>query len=124
MPVQPRTRRWYILLGVMLAQTVTIIVMLVIGNSLRDQVSEQREGARLAEVATCYAAARGRPRLITILRALEHGIEESARDEVRDLTDEYEARTPMIGDCDRLAARYGFDPADFPPPTPRGEEGK
>lgn len=109
-----------------LAMTIALIVVSVIARDAQVRVKEQVRDTRVAEVAACFAAARGRPRLILILRALAGTLDSDAagRKAIRELTDEYEQVTPLVSDCTRLAVLYHLDPADFPPPTPRGEESK
>ena len=105
---------------------IALIVVSLIAWDARRDINEQVRDTRVAEVAACYASARGRPRLIVILRALATVIDKDlvARKTIREFIDEYEQRTPLEVDCTELALTYRLDPAEFPPPTPRGEEGR
>jgi hypothetical protein len=114
----------YFLYGVLVAQSVMLIVLGLLALSLRSQVHEQQDDSRFAETATCYAAARGRPKLIVILRGIAAKLDPDPRRTTLEFIDQYEASTPLVEDCDALAEKYGLSSDDFPPPTPRGEEGK
>lgn len=119
-----RKARWWFVLGVMGGMLIALIVVSLIAWDARRDINEQVRDTRVAEVAACYASARGRPRLIVILRAIAASIQDDsvARATIRDFIAEYEQRTPLEVDCDELAINYRLDPAEFPPPTPRGEE--
>lgn len=121
-----RKARWYTVLGLFVGMTIALIIVSFIARDAQVKVNEQVRDTRVAEVAACYAAARGRPRLIVILRAIAASIQDDAvaRQTVREFIQEYEQRTPLVSDCTALAMTYRLDPAEFPPPTPRGEESR
>lgn len=118
-----RKGRWYVVLGLFLGMTVALVVVSVIARDAQVKVNEQVRDTRVAEVAACYASARGRPRLIRILRSISGTLDEGGKAALNGLINDYEQRTPLVADCDALAVAYRLDPAEFPPPTPRGEEG-
>lgn len=126
-----RSNRWYFVLGMMGALFIMVVVLSIIGFGLRAQVHDlqadaraEKLAARTAEVATCYASARGRPRLIVILRLLANTAERDpiGRAAVDEFIMEYENSTPTLAECDKRAVENGFSPKDFPPSN-RGEEG-
>lgn len=140
MPDSGRSKRWWFLLGAIGALSVTVAVLSVIGFRLRSELSETRsrvtelEAERIAEdaskrtaaVAACYASARGRPRLIVILRLLAQTAERDAvaLAAVESVIMDYETSTPTVPECDRRARANGLDPKDFPPTRGRGESGR
>ena len=126
MPDTGRKSRWYGTLGMIIGLTIALVVVTVIARDAQVKVNEQVRNTRVAETAACFAAARGRPRLIMVLRALSGQLADDAvgREALEALIDEYEQRTPLVTDCETLAESYHLDPADFPPPTARGEENR
>ena len=104
--------------------TVALVVVSVIARDAQVKVNEQVRDTRVAEVAACFASARGRPRLIRILRSISGTLDVGGRAALNGLINDYEQRTPLVGDCTDLALAYRLDPAEFPPPTPRGEEAR
>ena len=126
MPDSGRKARWYLTLGMLVGMTIALVVVTVIARDAQVKVNEQVRATRVAEVAACFAAARGRPRLIIVLRALSAQLADDAvgRGALNDLINDYESSTPLVSDCVGLAETYRLDPAEFPPSTPRGEEGK
>ena len=125
----PRLRKfaWPFTIGLLVA---LLILTLTLGALIRDarrDVSTLQAAGRTAEVATCYASARGRPQLIVILRLIA-GLAESSTDPeivkgaatVNQAVDGYDANTPSVAQCDMLARDRGLDPKDFPPPRPPG----
>lgn len=122
--------RWF-LIGAVAVLALIVVVLSIIGFSLRQKVTNLERDARAeklatstAEVATCYAAARGRPRLIIILRLLQTTAERDvvAQAAIRETIDEYQMATPTVLECDKRAIEAGFRPEDFPSAN-RGEEG-
>lgn len=125
------SNRWHFLLGMIGALLIMVAILAFVGFGLRAQVSRLEADARAeklatktAEVATCYAQARGRPRLIVILRLLATTAERDpiASEAVEGFIMDYENSTPTIAECDKRAVEAGFSPKDFPPSN-RGEEG-
>jgi hypothetical protein len=112
--------------------SVMVIFLSVVGFRLRQDVDDARArltalevkavaenaASRTTEVGTCYSQARGRPRLITILRLLGSTAERDpvGRAAVNSMIMEYEESTPTVAECDKLAAEHGLDPEDFPAP--------
>ena len=119
-----RQGRWYVTLGLFLGMGIALVVVSVIARDAQVKVNEQVRDTRVAEVAACYASARGRPRLIRILRSISGTLDEGGKAALTGLINDYERRTPLVRDCDELAVAYHLDPAEFPPPTPRGEEAR
>ena len=126
-----RSNRWYFVLGMMGALFIMVVVLSIIGFSLRQRVvsleatqREEQVAAKTAELATCYAQARGRPRLIVILRLLATTAERDpvGLEAVESFIMDYENSTPTVRECDKRAVEAGFSPKDFPPSN-RGEEG-
>lgn len=119
MPERLLRRRWilYGAIGLLLGLAIATTVSLVLLYFVRGDVEQQKREGKLAEVATCYAAARGRPSLIVILRLIS-GIagDQAERDVVDQFIDRYEGNTPTVTECDELAAMRGFSPEDFPAP--------
>lgn len=114
---------WPLVIGLLIGlsiTTVTIsIVMYVQYGQLDDaerKVAGLEAAGTTAEVATCYASARGRPRVIVILRGLAQKLDNDPRDATNELIDQYEASTPSLQECDMLAVERGLSPNDFPPP--------
>lgn len=69
-----------------------------------------------ADVTTCFASARGRPRIIEILRAIAGTIDDTVpRAAVNDLIHDFQTRTPTVPTCVKIAHRYGLDPKKFDP---------
>ena len=106
----------------MITATLSVVVWFI-----RDDVRDLDVAGRTSEVGTCYAAARGRPALIVILRVIATGAAVSADERViiDGFIDGYENNTPTVEECDRLARMRGFEPEDFPAPqipTQRQEE--
>jgi NAD-specific glutamate dehydrogenase len=131
-PDTSRSKRWYFVLGATL--TLLLLVALLGGFSLRlraeldlaekrlsrVEINEVAENAaeRTAEVATCYATARARPRLIRALSAIAGVIETDVggRLALIQIIENYEARSPKLRECDQLAQKNKLDPRDFPEP--------
>lgn len=129
--------RWF-LIGAIAVLSLVVVVLSVIGFRLRTELSQNTRrltaleakgiaedaSRRTAEVATCYASARGRPRLIVILRLLAATAERDpvGLAAVESFIMDYENSTPTLRECDRRAVEAGLDPEDFPPSN-RGEEG-
>ena len=113
----PRLRRWAwpFTIGLLTALAITVVVLAVIGYSLRRDVSELRTAERVSEVATCYAQARGRPALIVILELLAGIADAQERNIINSYIEDYDDRTPTVDQCDRLAIMRGLSPENFPP---------
>lgn len=115
------------LLGALSIVTVTlsVIVIVLYGqlNGAERRIAGLEAAGRVAEVATCYVQARGRPPLIVILRGIAIKLDPDPRDATNDLVDELEAETPTIKECDMLARKRGLNPKDFPPPQITNQEG-
>lgn len=116
------SRRWF-LYGIICALVIVVAVLSVFGFILRHEVNDARArvtlvetNSRFAQVATCYAAARGRPQLFVILRGIAVKLDPTPRAATLDLVDRYEAQTPTLVACDHQALAAGFEPSDFPPP--------
>lgn len=131
-PERPESKRlrWF-LIGSTAVLALLVVVLLIIGAALRSRVTSLEEQQRnetlattTAEIATCYASARGRPRLIVILRLLANTAERDpvALEAVESFIMDYENSTPTVPECDKRAIEAGFNPKDFPPSN-RGEEG-
>lgn len=138
MPDRPEAKRlrWF-LIGATTVLSVLVLVLLGLVIVLREDLNETRTrltalevkgvaeeaSQRTAEVAACYASARGRPRLIVILRLLAATAERDpvARAAVEEFIMDYENATPTVKKCDQVARRNGLDPKDFPPTNGRGE---
>ena len=118
------------MLGTIFALSVMVVTLSVIGYGLRHQLATLEEehladekALKLAEVATCYGTARGRPRLIVILRAIAGSLDdELGRVALAELIEEYRSNAPTVTECDRRAREHGLDPKDFPP-ADRGDGG-
>ncbi len=116
----PNLRRWA------WPFTVGLLIALLIGTStvsfvafrLNSDVQGLRAAGKTAEVATCYAQARGRPGLITILRVIAGTAGDGERVVINGFINQYENNTPNVGECDMLARERDLDPADFPAPDP------
>ena len=133
-PAQRRRMRWSFTAGFVGALAIMVVALSVIAWIQRGQLNETRTrltalevkdvaedaSQRTAEVATCYASARGRPALTVILR-LVAGLAEDRTDReiVNTAIDSYIAGAPSIAECDRRARANGLDPKNFPPATPR-----
>jgi hypothetical protein len=120
--VSRASRKWF-LYGVICALSIVVAVLSIFGFILRHQVNDARArvtlvetNSRFAQVATCYAAARGRPQLFVILRGIAVKLDPTPRAATLDLVDRYEAQTPTLAGCDHQALAAGFKPSDFPPP--------
>lgn len=121
--LSPRWRRfaWPFTIGFLMALAVLTATLTFLVRDARRDVGQLTESARTAEVATCYATARGRPALIVILKLISGlAVESSDRRIVNAQIAEYEARTPTVPECDTLARDRGLDPKDFPPQRPSG----
>lgn len=137
MPSQSRRLRWF-LLGAIAVLALMVLILIGVGAKLRSDLDETRTrltalevkavaedaASRTASVAACYASARGRPRLIVILRLLAQTAERDpiALAAVESFIMDYEEATPTVAECDKRAVEAGLDPKDFPP-TNRGEQG-
>ena len=80
-------------------------------------------GKNIADVTTCFNAAKNRPRLIVILRGISVELEPDPRQALGDLIDEYEMTTPATADCVALARKSGVDPKPYlkNPPSDAGK---
>ena len=119
----PRWRRlaWPFTIGFLAALTIIVIALSVMLLYVRDDVGDFKREAKVSEVATCYATARGRPALIVILKLISGlAVESSDRRIVNTQIADYEARTPSVEECDMLALDRGLRPEDFPPQRPPG----
>lgn len=79
----------------------------------------ERVGKDVADVTTCFNAARNRPRLIIILRGISVELEPDPRQALNELIDQYGSDTPTLARCARLARERGIDPRPYirnPPP--------
>jgi hypothetical protein len=137
---RPWMRRWAwpFTIGLLFALAITTITLSVLIWSQQNRIDDTakrlaREEARsfaediaakTGEVSTCYASARGRPRLIVILRLLANTAERDpvGLEAVESFIMDYETSTPTLAECDRRARENGLDPKDFPAAN-RGEEG-
>lgn len=79
-------------------------------------------GKNIADVTTCFNAARNRPRLILILRGIAVELEPDPRAAIQDFIDEYGSDTPTIASCSKLATDRGIDPRPYVqnPPSSAG----
>ena len=129
MPDQNKRLRWY-LIGAVSVLALVVVVLSVVGFTLRERVvtleAEQREeklATKTAEIATCFATARSRPNLIVILNLISGLADDTTeRQVVKRVIDDYRTSAPTVEECNKRAVEAGFDPADFPPVN-RGEEG-
>lgn len=112
---------WPFTIGMLFALLVITVALSVIVYLVRNDVGALGLASRTSEVATCYAAARGRPTLIVILRGIAAKLDPDPREVTQGFIDGYEASTPTVEECDDLALRRGLEPQDFPAPelTPR-----
>lgn len=82
----------------------------------------EKLGKQIADVTTCFNAAKNRPRLILILRGISVELEPDPRQALNGLIDEYEMTTPAVADCVALARKNGVDPKPYlkNPPSEAG----
>ena len=92
-----------------------MVVLAVVGYTLRRDVESLRSAEKVSEVATCYAQARGRPALIVILELLAGIADAQERNIINSYIEDYDDRTPTVEQCDRLAIMRGLSPENFPP---------
>lgn len=84
-------------------------------------LAAQEQGQKIAQVATCFNAAKSRPLLTTILRALAaREFDPAVRAAFDTLINQYENSsvpgvkgTPTHEKCHALAARLGIDPTPY-----------
>jgi hypothetical protein len=116
----PRLRRWAwpFTIGVLFALLIATGTLTLVAIRLNNDVSGLRAAGRSAEVGTCYAQARGRPALITILRVIAGAAGDGERVIITRFIDQYEENTPTVEECDMLALERGLRPEDFPAPDP------
>lgn len=87
------------------------------------EIAAQERGEKIAQVATCFNSANGRPLLTTVLRALAgREFDPAVREAFNQLITQYEEAsspgitgTPTHEKCRALAKRYGIDPGLFDP---------
>jgi len=123
---QPTLRRWAwpFTIGLLVALTIVVVALSVIAFIQRGQLSDAdrrldtiETGTRIAEVATCYATARGRPVLADLLGVLASSAPTAAeRAIVNGAIRHYVRSARTVQECDKLAVERGLDPRDFPPP--------
>lgn len=136
MPEQNKRLRWF-LFGVIGALALVVVVLAIIGFQLRSDLEQNTRrltaletkdiaedaSRRTAEVATCFATARSRPGLITILDLISGlAVDSAERQIVQAVIDTYRDRAPTLEECGKRAVENGLRPEDFPPVN-RGEEG-
>lgn len=94
-------------------------------NTVEAEQQAERLGKQIADVTTCFNQAKGRPRLIVILRGIAIELESDPRQALNELIDEYDAATPSQIDCIKLARKNGIDPKPYlkNPPSEAGNGG-
>lgn len=124
MPDTGRRWRWGFTVGMIGALSIVVIVLSTIVLVQNNQINEQdarldtiETGTVIAEVATCYASARGRPLLGDLLMVVGAAANTSeGRRVVNEAISQYVDSARTVAECDQLALDRGLDPKDFPPP--------
>jgi hypothetical protein len=98
-------------------------------NQVEIERATEARGKQIADVSTCFAQARGRPKVIEIFNAIAGTIPDPVpRAALRELIGDYSERTPTVEKCVALSHQYGLDPTDYDPGarqrTPAKEEEK
>jgi hypothetical protein len=93
-------------------------------TTVEAQQEAERLGKNVADVTTCFNAAKRRPGLIVILRGIAVELEPDPRQALNELIDAYGKDTPTTADCVVLARKRGIDPAPYinNPPSEAGKE--
>lgn len=119
----PRLRKfaWPFTIGLLFALAVVTATMSVLVLNARRDVNVLQAAGRTAEVATCYASARGRPLLGDLLKVIGNAAAtEADRAVVNFAINQYVNSARTEAECDTLARARGLNPDDFPPPPPPG----
>lgn len=117
----PRLRRfaWPFTAGMLSALLIITTVLVILITDARRDVGGLQAAGRTAEVATCYASARGRPLLGNLLRVIGAAASTQAdRAVVNEAISQYVNSARTEEECAMLARARGLDPADFPAPPP------
>ena len=93
-------------------------------TSVELQLTTEKIGKDIADVTTCFNAAKRRPGLIVILQGIAVELEPDPRQALNELIDQYGQDTPTVPDCVALARKRGIDPKPYVdnPPSEAGEK--